>query len=73
MLSSPVADLNNISGNNYAGSITAALFLNFFVEKTKRFAHFDLYGWVPKEKPGYPVGGSAQAIRALYNLFKNQV
>ncbi|EJF81357.1 Cytosol aminopeptidase [Candidatus Bartonella washoeensis] len=73
MLSSPVADLNNISGNNYAGSITAALFLNFFVEKAKHFAHFDLYGWIPKEKPGYPVGGSAQAIRALYNLFKNEV
>ncbi|EJF83185.1 leucyl aminopeptidase family protein [Candidatus Bartonella washoeensis] len=73
MLSSPVADLNNISGNNYAGSISAALFLNFFVEKAKHFAHFDLYGWIPKEKPGYPVGGSAQAIRALYNLFKNQV
>ncbi|WP_273759846.1 M17 family metallopeptidase [Bartonella sp. ML70XJBT.G] len=71
MLSSPNADLNNITGNNYAGSIVAALFLNSFVERTKHFAHFDLYGWVPKEKPGYPVGGSAQVIRALYNLFKN--
>ncbi|EJF75454.1 leucyl aminopeptidase family protein [Bartonella alsatica] len=71
MLSSPIADLNNIAGNNFAGSIVAALFLNSFVEKAEHFAHFDLYGWVPKEKPGYPVGGSAQAIRALYNLFKN--
>ncbi|UNE55641.1 leucyl aminopeptidase family protein [Bartonella machadoae] len=72
MLSSPIADLNNISGNNFAGSIIAALFLNSFVEKTKHFAHFDLYGWVPKEKPGYPIGGSAQVIRALYHLFKNK-
>ncbi|AFR25924.1 leucyl aminopeptidase [Bartonella quintana] len=71
MLSSPIADLNNITGNSFAGSIVAALFLNSFVEKAKHFAHFDLYGWVPKEKPGYPVGGSAQVIRALYNLFKN--
>ncbi|WP_246743987.1 leucyl aminopeptidase family protein [Bartonella raoultii] len=71
MLSSPIADLNNITGNNFAGSIVAALFLNSFVEKTKHFAHFDLYGWVPKEKLGYPVGGSAQVIRALYNLLKN--
>ncbi|GAA5098631.1 leucyl aminopeptidase family protein [Bartonella acomydis] len=71
-LSSPIADLNNITGNNFAGSIIAALFLNSFVEKTKYFAHFDLYGWIPKEKPGFPVGGSAQTIRALYNLFKNQ-
>ncbi|EJF80827.1 hypothetical protein MCO_00059 [Bartonella sp. DB5-6] len=73
MLSSPIADLNNITGNNYAGSIVAALFLNSFVEKAKHFAHFDLYGWIPKEKPGYPIGGSAQAIRALYNFFKNQM
>ncbi|WP_019220696.1 leucyl aminopeptidase family protein [Bartonella senegalensis] len=71
MLSSPIADLNNITGNNFAGSIVAALFLKSFVEKTKHFAHFDLYGWTPKEKPGAPAGGSAQAIRALYNLFKN--
>ncbi|WP_455479575.1 leucyl aminopeptidase family protein [Bartonella sp. B23] len=71
MLSSPIADLNNVTGNNFAGSIVAALFLNSFVEKAEHFAHFDLYGWVPKEKPGYPIGGSAQAIRALYNLFKN--
>ncbi|CAF25695.1 leucyl aminopeptidase family protein [Bartonella quintana] len=71
MLSSPIADLNNITGNSFAGSIVAALFLNSFVEKAKHFAHFDLYGWVPKEKPGYPIGGSAQVIRALYNLFKN--
>ncbi|WP_336287711.1 MULTISPECIES: leucyl aminopeptidase family protein [unclassified Bartonella] len=70
-LSSPIADLNNITGNSYAGSIVAALFLNSFVEKAERFAHFDIYGWVSKEKPGYPVGGSAQVIRALYNLFKN--
>ncbi|WP_332059803.1 leucyl aminopeptidase family protein [Bartonella sp. CB74] len=72
-LSSPIADLNNITGNSYAGSIVAALFLNSFVEKAERFAHFDIYGWVSKEKPGYPVGGSAQVIRALYNLFKNHI
>ncbi len=73
MLSSPIADLNNVTGNSFAGSITAALFLNSFVEKAEHFAHFDLYGWVPKEKPGYPIGGSAQTIRALYNIFKNEV
>ncbi|AQX20788.1 leucyl aminopeptidase [Bartonella sp. CDC_skunk] len=73
MLSSQIADINNTSGNNFAGSITAALFLNSFVEKAEKFAHFDLYGWSPKETPGYPVGGTAQAIRALYKLFKDQI
>ncbi|WP_455474254.1 leucyl aminopeptidase family protein [Bartonella sp. B30(2025)] len=70
-LSSPIADINNTTGTSSAGSIAAALFLNLFVEKAKHFAHFDLYGWVNKEKPGFPVGGSAQVIRALYHLFKN--
>ncbi|KEG15753.1 leucyl aminopeptidase family protein [Bartonella bacilliformis] len=69
-LSSQIADLNNTTGDSFAGSITAALFLNYFVEKAEHFAHFDLFGWVPKEKPGYPAGGTAQAIRALYEFFK---
>ncbi|AGF74025.1 leucyl aminopeptidase [Bartonella australis AUST/NH1] len=72
-LSSPIADLNSTASDNSAGSITAALFLSSFVEKAKYFAHFDLYGWVEKEKPGHPVGGNAQTLRALYDFFKNEV
>ncbi|ALE03386.1 leucyl aminopeptidase family protein [Bartonella ancashensis] len=72
-LSSLIADINNTTGDNFAGSITAALFLDAFVEKTESFAHFDLFGWVAKESPGYPIGGNAQTIRALYNLFKNEL
>ena len=66
-LSSPVADLNHIANNAFAGSIVAALFLNRFVEKTTRFAHFDIFGWVPEARPAAPKGGEAQAIRALFH------
>ncbi len=66
-LSSPVADLNHIANNGFAGSIVAAIFLNRFVEKTTRFAHFDIFGWVPEARPAAPKGGEAQAIRALFN------
>lgn len=64
-LFSRVADTNNVTTDGFAGSVTAALFLQKFVEKAAGWAHFDVYGWNPLEKPWSPVGGEAQAIRAL--------
>jgi leucyl aminopeptidase len=69
-LDSKIADVNHISDGPFAGSITAALFLSRFVEKAGAWVHFDVYGWMPKPRPGRPVGGEAQAIRALYYLLK---
>ncbi len=71
-LSSHVADINNVTTDGFAGSVTAALFLSRFVEKAKSWAHFDIYGWVPVENPASPIGGEAQAIRALYQLLKEK-
>ena len=48
-----------------AGSITAALFLRRFVGQAAHFAHFDIYGWQPKDAPGRPRGGLGQGARAL--------
>ncbi|MDA4847936.1 leucyl aminopeptidase family protein [Hoeflea poritis] len=67
-LSSPIADLNNAPAGGMAGSIIAALFLARFVENAEEWAHFDIYAWNPKQKPHAPVGGEAQAIRALFQL-----
>lgn len=71
-LSSRVADLNNVTTDGFAGSVTAALFLNRFVSKAKNWSHFDIYGWVPVERAASPVGGEAQAIRALYHMLKSR-
>ncbi|RNL45696.1 leucyl aminopeptidase family protein [Ochrobactrum sp. MH181795] len=71
-LSSRIADINNVTTDGFAGSVTAALFLSKFVEKAQAWAHFDIFGWVPVEKPASPVGGEAQAIRALYQLLKER-
>ncbi len=68
MLSSSVADVSHISGGAFAGSITAALFLKRFVPDEIAWMHFDLYGWRTKAEPGRPVGGEAQAIRALFEV-----
>ena len=72
MLSSPIADMNNISGGSFAGSVTAALFLNRFVQDATRWIHFDIYAWRPKSAPGRPAGGEAQAIRALYAMIEKR-
>ena len=71
MLSSSVADVNHISGNAFAGSVIAALFLNRFVGDTP-YLHFDLYAWRPKRAPGRPVGAEAQAIRAIFTVLADR-
>ena len=65
-LDSKIADLNNVTTGGFAGSITAALYLDRFVEKAQSWLHADVYGWVPADKPGRPQGGEMQAARALF-------
>ncbi|MEF2551901.1 leucyl aminopeptidase family protein [Aurantimonas sp. A2-1-M11] len=69
-LFSRVADINNVTSDGFAGAVTAALFLQGFVEKAQSWSHFDVYGWRPKASPIGPVGGEAHAIRALYQVLK---
>jgi len=71
-LTSRVADLNNNPAYGYAGAITAALFLNRFVGKTKSWAHLDIPAWIDRPKPGRPIGGEANSARALYALLKER-
>jgi leucyl aminopeptidase len=67
MLSSKIADTNNVGGG-HAGAITAALFLSKFVEQAKSWLHLDIFAWNPKERPGRPEGGEAHSVRALFAL-----
>jgi leucyl aminopeptidase len=72
LLKSDVADLKHV-GDQYGGSITAALFLREFVGKTK-WAHLDIAGPAFLERPHgvYPKGGTgfgvATGIRFLETL-----
>jgi leucyl aminopeptidase len=72
LFESPVADMNNSADTSFAGSITAALFLKRFVENAKSYLHLDIYGWTPTAKPGFPKGGEAQGIRALFSLISER-
>ena len=71
-LASRVADLNNNPAYNYAGAITAALFLNRFVSKANSWAHLDIPAWIDRARPGRPIGGEANGARAIYALLKER-
>jgi len=65
-LTSPVADLNNVSSKPFAGAIVAALYLRRFVSPVVPWAHFDIYAWNDQTQPGRPEGGEGQAIRGIF-------
>jgi leucyl aminopeptidase len=66
MIDSKVADINNVSESPHAGAITAALYLQEFVEPGIPWAHLDVMAWNPQSRPGRPEGAEATALRALY-------
>jgi leucyl aminopeptidase len=68
-LDTEIADLRNDSAAwAQAGSITAALFLQRFAPTTGAWAHMDIFAWNPRARPGWPEGGEAQAMRAVYAM-----
>jgi leucyl aminopeptidase len=65
-LNSPIADVQNIGGGRAGGSITAAQFLQRFVN-AKPWAHLDIAGmaWAAKDAPTTPKGATAFGVRLL--------
>jgi len=65
-LKSPIADTKN-TGERMGGAITAALFLNKFVDGRARWAHLDIAGPTTngKDHPYTPKGAAGFAVRTL--------
>jgi leucyl aminopeptidase len=72
MLKSDIADLANSPESGFAGSVTAALFLQHFVPPETPWAHLDTFAWRPSSKPGRPKGGEALGLRAVYAALKSR-
>jgi leucyl aminopeptidase len=66
LIDSKVADLNNVSDGPQGGAITAALYLNEFVDAGVPWAHLDVMAWNNRSRPGRPEGAEAQTLRAVY-------
>jgi leucyl aminopeptidase len=65
-INSPIADVTNTPNYGFAGSITAALFLERFVSPTTPWVHIDSYAWNAESLAGRPAGGEALCLRALF-------
>ena len=65
-LKSHIADMKNIGGP-LGGSITAACFLNRFINKNTPWAHLDIAGkaWSDNVAVGVPKGGTGFGVRLL--------
>lgn len=68
-INSQIADMQNIGTDREAGSITAAQFLERFVNKVP-WAHLDIAGtaWSKKERPTCPKGATGFGVRLLDRL-----
>jgi leucyl aminopeptidase len=67
MLNSKIADTNNIGGS-FAGAITAALYMEKFIDPNVPWAHIDTFAWNASSRPGRPEGGEVLGIRAVLDV-----
>ena len=66
LIDSPIADMKNV-GPREGGSITAAHFIQRFVESGVKWAHIDMAGkaWADKPSPTYEKGATGFGVRLL--------
>lgn len=72
MIESPIADLNNAAKSPFAGCITAALFLEHFVENDIPWVHIDTFAWNQADRPGRPQGGEALGLRSVFRYLQER-
>lgn len=70
-LKGSISDLVNCSTSRFGGSITAALYLQNFVEESP-WVHFDVGAWNDRARPGRPKGGEAMGLRAVYKALEKR-
>ena len=73
LLKSNFADCNNIGSTGMGGAITAALFLQQFVEADIPWMHFDMMAWNTGDQPGRPKGGEVMGLVALLAWLEGQI
>lgn len=69
---SDIADLANCGKTPFGGAITAALYLEAFVDEDISWSHFDVMAWNNRKLPGRPIGGEAFGIRAVFEYLNQR-
>lgn len=72
LLKSDVADIANCATSPFGGAITAALYLQEFIQHDTPWVHFDVMAWNNRKLPGRPTGGEAMGVRAVYDYLKTR-
>jgi leucyl aminopeptidase len=72
LIDSKVADVSSASDGPFGGAITAALFLQEFVDDDVPWAHFDIMAWNMGTRPGRPEGGEAQGLRVAWAMLADR-
>lgn len=72
LIESSIADLNNTGKTSLGGCITAALFLEHFVEAEIPWVHIDTFAWNQADSPGRPQGGEALGLRAVFRYLQSR-
>lgn len=72
MIKSDVADMVNSAASPFGGAITAALYLQAFIENDTPWVHFDVMAWNNRALPGRPVGGEAMGVRAVFEMLQGR-
>ncbi|WP_036535239.1 leucyl aminopeptidase family protein [Oceanobacter kriegii] len=71
MMKSDIADLVNSAASPFGGAITAALYLQEFIDDTP-WVHFDVMAWNNRKLPGRPTGGEAMGLRAVFEYLNSR-
>lgn len=71
-IKSKIADISNSGSIPQAGCITAALFLEHFVDENIPWVHIDTYGWNFGDRTGGTEGGEALAMYAVFDWLQGQ-
>lgn len=71
LIKGEISDIKNLGGRD-GGTITAAAFLEKFVEDKVKWVHLDIAGAMMSKKPEFyvPKGGTGRGVRLIYDYLK---
>lgn len=72
LFKSNIADMTNCSTGPFGGAITAALYLEKFIEQGTDWVHFDVMAFNIRTLSGRPLGGEAFGIRAVFDYLQTK-
>jgi leucyl aminopeptidase len=71
-IKSKIADIHSTGSGGYGGAITAALFLEYFVDHHISWLHGDVMSYRLHDSALFPEGGDIQGVHSLFSMLKEK-